>query len=198
MFENQGVKKFSTLETPKGPKPIFTSTVVHVHAKHSNKQPLTSGTGEWRIERMWENRMRTGGSLVLFCLSTFHNALLTHKDPRTLLTERVKIPSGDTIDLFLHREIVLHRRLHPWTCPESQDPCALIMMSGIVPVRMMTPSFDWAAILRCPTWIHSIRSFPLVVQRCKLSRLLVILAVLSLVVWSQLLTGSQMRSVVSG
>ena len=55
MLENQGVKKFSTLETPKSPKSIFTSAIIHVHAKHSNEQPLTSRTGECRIERKCAN-----------------------------------------------------------------------------------------------------------------------------------------------
>jgi hypothetical protein len=47
IFENQGVKKLSALETPKGPKPIFTGAVVYVHAKYSNEQPLTPVAGEW-------------------------------------------------------------------------------------------------------------------------------------------------------
>jgi hypothetical protein len=51
MLENQGVKKVSTLETPKSPKSMFTSAGVHVHAKHSNEQPLTSRTCDCRIAR---------------------------------------------------------------------------------------------------------------------------------------------------
>lgn len=54
MFDNQGINKFSALDTPKTPETNFAGAVQRIQTKRFNEQSLTSVAWIRRGKRSWE------------------------------------------------------------------------------------------------------------------------------------------------